>query len=41
MSDNLNPLFFCFLEVVIRDIEDVLQMTAQNKLRAAEDKTAA
>lgn len=33
--------FVCFLEELIKNIEDVLQMTAQNKLQAVKYKPAA
>lgn len=43
MGSNLFSLLlsFSFLEALIKDIEDVLQVTIQNKMQAVEDKTAA
>lgn len=43
MCSNLISLLlsFCFLEELIKGIEEVLQMTVQNKMQAVEDKPAA
>lgn len=39
-SYNFTSFIFCSLEELIKDIEDVLQMTVQNKRRGVEDKPA-
>lgn len=40
MGDDLKS-FFCFLEELIKDVEEILQMGVQNKLRAVKDKAVA
>lgn len=41
-SSNVHSLcFVCFSKELIKDIEDVLQVIVQNKVRAVKDKPAA